>query len=344
MFTEAFEAILVGHCSPAVVRAVEVGGDRAPLWTAIADAGFLDLMAAEDAGGAGLDLAAVLPILSALGYHAVPLPVGEAIVLRALLPAGTIPAAQLPTLAPALRRLADGSAVVPRLPYGAFADQVLAQEGRTLLLLDAGAATRTPGAASAASAASADPTADLAWSARALASAATCRPVGTTEPDVLPAWAAALHAALLCGALTRSFELTLQYGNERSQFGRSIGKFQAIQHQLAVMAEHVAAARMATAAAFGAGRSTPALLPAALAKARASEAVTVVAPIAHAIHGAIGVTEEFDLQLFTRRLHGWRLAHGSESYWQRRIGQAVLAAEHSGLASFVREVTAGIRS
>ncbi|WP_262357627.1 acyl-CoA dehydrogenase family protein, partial [Bordetella pertussis] len=32
----------------------------------------------------------------------------------------------------------------------------------------------------------------------------------------------------------------LQYGNDRTQFGRSIGKFQAVQHQLAVMAEHVA--------------------------------------------------------------------------------------------------------
>lgn len=334
MFTEAFEAILVGHCSPAVVRAVEAGGDRAPLWAAIADAGFLDLMAAEDAGGAGLDLAAVLPILSALGYHAVPLPVGQAIVLRALLPAGTIRAAQLPTLAPALRRSTDGSVIVPRLPYGAFADQVLAQEGRTLLLLDAGAATRTPGGIPA------DPTADLVWSAKALASAGTCRPVGTAEPGVLAAWVAALHAALLCGTLTRCFELTLQYGNERSQFGRSIGKFQAIQHQLAVMAEHVAAARMATAAAFGAGRSTPALLPAAVAKARASEAVTVVAPIAHAVHGAIGVTEEFDLQLFTRRLHAWRSAHGTERYWQGVIGQAVLESTDTGIADFVRQLGA----
>lgn len=116
--------------------------------------------------------------------------------------------------------------------------------------------------------------------------------------------------------MTRCFEMSLQYGNDRTQFGRSIGKFQAVQHQLAVMAEHVAAARIATAAAFRAGLAQPALLPAAIAKARASEAAALAANTAHAVHGAIGVTEEYDLQLYTRRLHGW-LAHGSEAYWRK---------------------------
>ena len=50
-----------------------------------------------------------------------------------------------------------------------------------------------------------------------------------------------------------------------------------------------------------------------------------VADIAHAVHGAIGVTEEFDLQLYTRRLREWRLAAGSESYWHERIGAEALA-------------------
>jgi alkylation response protein AidB-like acyl-CoA dehydrogenase len=104
------------------------------------------------------------------------------------------------------------------------------------------------------------------------------------------AWGAALHAALLAGAMSRSFELALQYANDRSQFGRSMGKFQAVQHQLALMAEHVAAARMAAASAFAFGRTVPVLLNAAIAKARTNEAVIEVAAIAHAIHGAISVT------------------------------------------------------
>ncbi|CPP56570.1 acyl-CoA dehydrogenase [Bordetella pertussis] len=114
-----------------------------------------------------------------------------------------------------------------------------------------------------------------------------------------------------------------------------IGKFQAVQHQLAVMAEHVAAARIATAAAFRAGLAQPALLPAAIAKARASEAAALAANTAHAVHGAIGVTEEYDLQLYTRRLHGWRLAHGSEAYWHQVVGAALMGSG-DGAVQFVR--------
>ncbi|WP_325342676.1 acyl-CoA dehydrogenase family protein [Xylophilus sp.] len=60
------------------------------------------------------------------------------------------------------------------------------------------------------------------------------------------------RALLPAGALGQVLGLTLQYANDRSQFGRSIGKFQAIQHQLAEMAEHVAAVRIAAATAFAA--------------------------------------------------------------------------------------------
>lgn len=36
--------------------------------------------------------------------------------------------------------------------------------------------------------------------------------------------------------------------------------------------------------------------------------------------GAIGISEEYDLQLLTRRLHEWRLADGSEGYWEDLLG------------------------
>jgi alkylation response protein AidB-like acyl-CoA dehydrogenase len=137
--------------------------------------------------------------------------------------------------------------------------------------------------------------------------------------------------------MTRVFEMTLQYCNDRVQFGKTLGKFQAVQHQLSVMAEHVAAASMAAEAAFRTDAAAPSLLAAAMAKSRTSEAAVLVASIAHALHGAIGVAEEYDLQLLTRRLHEWRMAHGSEAHWNVLIGQRVLAAD-SSIADFVRAV------
>lgn len=143
------------------------------------------------------------------------------------------------------------------------------------------------------------------------------------EPDL--ALTACLVAAQMAGAMQRVLEMTLQFANDRQQFGRPLGKFQAIQHQLAVMAEQVLAARMA--AQIGCGAAVA--LNAAIAKARASEAVVEVAALAHSIHGAIGFTADYDLQLFTRRLHAWRLQAGSESYWHAVLGQAVLTTSPS---------------
>ncbi|MDO9197593.1 acyl-CoA dehydrogenase family protein, partial [Rhodoferax sp.] len=146
-----------------------------------------------------------------------------------------------------------------------------------------------------------------------------------------------LHAALLSGAMTRVFEMTLQYCNERVQFGKTLGKFQAVQHQLSVMAEHVAAASMAAEAAFHTDAAAPSLLATAMAKSRTSEAAVLVAAIAHALHGAIGIAEEYDLQLLTRCLHEWRMAHGSEAHWNVLIGNRVLAADVP-IVDFVRSV------
>lgn len=323
MFAEAIEDILRDQCTPAAVRAIEHGGDPAPLWQSFAEAGFLDLLKPEEEGGAGLPLPQLYAVLTQFGRYAAPLPFAEAIAARALVGAGvTLPAGPL-TLAPALLRKADGSLHAPLVPFGTVADHVLAADGDQLLLLSCADARRIPsGIASSQSA-------TLVWAddrgAERLAGNAA----------VLAPMAAATYAALLAGAMARVFDMTLQYCNERSQFGRTLGKFQSIQHQLAVMAELVAATGIAAETAFQAEGRVPRLLPAAVAKARASEAAPEIANTAHALHGAIGVTEEYDLQLFTRRLHEMRIAHGADSHWNRIVGEQVLAGRDT-LAEFVR--------
>lgn len=323
MFAEAIEDILRDRCTPAVVREIEAGGAPAALWEAFAGAGFLDLLLPEEEGGAGLPLPELYPVLALFGRHAVPLPVGQAIVARGLAGAGVELPAGLLTLAPSLRREGGGGLSCPLVPFGAIAGHVLANDGGRLLLLDAACARRQP------TRVHHSQLATLSWN-----DAAAARELAG-DGEALPALAAALHAALLAGAMSRVFEMTLAYGNERSQFGRTLGKFQAVQHQLAVMAELVAASSIAAEAAFQHEGRAPRLLPAAMGKARASEASVEVANMAHALHGAIGVTEEYDLQLLTRRLHEWRMAHGSEAYWHGLVGRQVLAAEGS-LAEFVR--------
>jgi acyl-CoA dehydrogenase len=323
MFAEAIEDILRDQCTPAVVRAIEAGGSPHELWHALTNAGFLDLLTAEEAGGAGLPLPELFSVLVHFGRYTVPLPIGQAIVARGIVAPGVALPTGLLTLAPALLHGPGSTLTCPLTPFGAFADHVLAEDEGRLLLLDASRARRRRAKVQHSQVAT------LEWED----AGATQEVRG--DAGALPSYAAALYAAMLAGAMTRVFEMTLAYCNERVQFGRALGKFQAVQHQLSVMAELVAATSISAEAAFQTTGRAPHLLRAAMGKARGSEAAVEVANSAHAMHGAIGVTEEYDLQLLTRRLHEWRMAHGSERFWNEIVGRRVLDGGES-LAEFVR--------
>ena len=57
--------------------------------------------------------------------------------------------------------------------------------------------------------------------------------------------------------------------------------------------------------------------------------------VERSVHGAIGVTAEFDLQLITRRLQQWRGDHGGAAYWQARLGRALVAARGRAVVPFL---------
>jgi acyl-CoA dehydrogenase len=337
MFTEAIEAILRDQSGPDAIRASETsisGRARPAVWSALEEAGFLELLAPEDDGGAGLTLAALAPIFTAFGRHALPVPAAQSIAARALLrDTGVRAPAGMMTLAGHCLRMADASLCAPRVPFGLTSDFVLANVEGKLLLLDAREAQReATGVRGSASA-------TLTWKRDAVP-APLAGEGRQAEGEAVRLFSAAIHAAAIAGAMDRVFGMTLQYCNDRSQFGKSIGKFQAVQHQLSVMAQHVAAAGIAAELAFSGEGCIPARLAAAIAKARTSMAVPLVASTAHALHGAIGITEEYDLQLYTRRLHEWRMADGSETYWNGIVGAALLARPYASVTDFARAALA----
>ncbi|MFI5015656.1 MAG: acyl-CoA dehydrogenase family protein, partial [Hyphomicrobiales bacterium] len=130
---------------------------------------------------------------------------------------------------------------------------------------------------------------------------------------------------------SRALALSVQYAQTRVQFGRPIGKFQAIQQNLAVLAGQSAAAMAAADMAAQALDRGLAPLPVGAAKARAGEAASIAAGLAHQAHGAIGFTEEYELHHVTRRLWSWRDEFGNEAEWNAIVGRAALAAGPDGL-------------
>ncbi len=323
MIVQALEKILAAHCAVGDVRRIEAGGERSALWQLLEQGGFLELLAPAESGGAGLPLSELFPVFECLGRFAMPLPISHAMVARALVKdPGSLPAGMI-TLASQLERAADGAMRCPATPLGSVADFVLACRADALFLLPAAAARRTvlgdPRALSA----------DLHW-----ASDAGMVEVGGFGSALLP-FAAAMTAALQCGAMQRVLSMSLDYCNQRVQFGKPLGKFQAIQQQLSVMAEHVLASMVAAESAFCGEAAHPPLLAAAVAKARTSEAGALVAATAHAVHGAIGMTDEYDLGVFTRKLQDWRAAYGAENQWNALVGRSLLESE-APLLDFVR--------
>ncbi len=135
------------------------------------------------------------------------------------------------------------------------------------------------------------------------------------------------RAVQMAAALERVLEWTVQYAGERQQFGRPLGKFQAIQMELAEMAGEVTAVTALTDAAVQAldHGSADFVLAAAAAKVRAGAAVEVVARLAHQVHGAIGFTQEHKLHHLTRRCWSWRDEAGSELVWSRALATGLLA-------------------
>ncbi len=139
---------------------------------------------------------------------------------------------------------------------------------------------------------------------------------------------ALLRAAQMAGAMEAALDLSTRYAHDRVQFGRPIGRFQAVQQQLALCAEEAAAALVAaeSAARAVAEAGPSAEFAAAAAKIRAGIAAGRTAEIAHQVHGAIGFTHEHSLHRLTRRLWSWRDEFGDESFWSRELGSRLLAA------------------
>lgn len=320
---EPFERLLATAVTPAVVRGIDAGAAHDGLWAELLDSGFLDLLLPESAGGAGLSLAEAHPLLTLLGRYAAPLPLAETMAARALLSAAGCTAPAGPTLLLAPERTSHGW-WQGGIPCGAQASHALVDDGEQLLLVEL---HETPLDALGLHASR---SANLRWSAMPRHVASLERPAAG-----LRALAAVLRATAIAGAAEKVLDMSVRYANERVQFGKPIGKQQAVQQQLAVLAERALMARFASAAGCR-GNLNPSLLAAATAKQVASAAVPRIVSIAHAVHGAIGITAEFDLQLYTRRLLEWRLADGSEDYWARLLGEARLGAPDVSSLDFIR--------
>src|SRR3990172_1127905 len=129
--------------------------------------------------------------------------------------------------------------------------------------------------------------------------------------------------AYLVGLSQMDFDTTLNYAKERVQFGRPIGSLQAIQHKLADAVIDVDGSRFITyKAAWSLQEGEPdADLMISMAKAWTSDASRRVVAHGQQIHGGIGFTKEYKIQLYFSRQKWMELMWGDADYHREMVAQ-----------------------
>ncbi len=321
------------------------------LWKALAaELGFAGLMTPEMYGGSGLGAVEMSLVLEETGRVLASTPLFETAVVAVtailgagneaqkadLLPrlaAGAIIATPLqaregdraPRLTQAPELLLEG--VVRFAPFGAAADLLIVEcegpGGATLIALPA-----TASGVAVTAQACLDPTRPLAN-------------VALTSVAVHPEWilgeiggaaaaltyvetvAAGLLAAELTGVAAHSLASTVDYVQQREQYGRKIGSFQAVKHTLADMMVQVEAARSASlyaAAAIDLG-GDEAVEAASIAKAWCGDAANHCAGEAIQLHGGIGFTWEHPAHLYFKRARSSSQWLGSPAFHRERVAR-----------------------
>ena len=340
LLADAVTRLFEEHLDEAALRRGARGEwlDRA--WSAVEAMGLPFALLSEAQGGVGLDPVEAFALVRLAGTYACPLPLGETLLANRILAEAGLPLAEGPAAfvpaSPGVRLEEEGGhwRIVGHAQRVAWSEavetllvEVDAEEGRHIVRLSRGQwRTKAAGANLAG-----QPRGDIAFDIQVEHVAPT--------PRDLRLEGAAASALLISGALDRVLELSVEYVNDRAQFGRALSKFQAVQHACAELAGEVAAASAAAdiaadALASPAGGDDLAI---AAAKLRAGEAAGRGAAIAHQLHGALGFTAEHRLHLYTTALWAWRDEYGGHGVWARRIGRRALAAGPRGFWPLVAE-------
>ncbi|GHB56698.1 acyl-CoA dehydrogenase [Streptomyces viridiviolaceus] len=150
----------------------------------------------------------------------------------------------------------------------------------------------------------------------------TARADGGPDAEQVRTRLALLWSGAVAGAAHGAFRLTKTYVAERRQFGGPLLKIPAVAGNLALMRVELLQADAALSLALD-GRPSPFAVESA--RLVTATAATTVARIAHQLHGAMGITQEYPLHRFTRRLWAWRDAVTSERECAESLGHRAAA-------------------
>jgi alkylation response protein AidB-like acyl-CoA dehydrogenase len=320
-YVESLRGLLRVRCGPDVVRTAWglPGGTPADLWRELAESGLFGIAVDAERGGAGLGLDSLVLALEEVGAAAAPGPIAEAAAVAA----------------PALAESEDGEEPLARLLAGDLVVTTGLGPDPYVPCLDAAGAVllRDP-----------EQLVRLASAAELAVTRLACvdesRPLHRIEPGTVGSLLAGADAgtafdrgaiataAVLIGLGRAVIDRAAAYTGERLQFGRPVGSFQAVQHNLADAHVEIELSRglVRRAAAAYAGNAAGNLeefsLPvlASMAKVSATRAASLAAEHSLQAHGAMGYSFEHDLHLWLKRIWALAASWGDLGWHRARIG------------------------
>ena len=362
MLRNSARAFLEAECPDSYVREMERDsrGYTPELWQKMAEQGWLGLIVPERYGGVGLGFLDLSILLEEMGRAMLPGPFFSTVVMAgmAVLDAGS--EAQKQEILP---RIADGQLIMtlaltePSARWDARGVETAAEpvgngfliNGTKLFVPDAGAAdylvvaARTGGADEDISlflvpresdgvsltplkTIALDKQFEVSLDGVEIPSSALLGELneGWRTVEKVLQWGAVGKCAEMVGGSQQVLDMTVEYAQQRVQFGRPIGSFQAVQHHCANMATDVEGTRYITyQAAWRLSEGLPSKLEVAAAKAWVSEAYQRVCALGHQCHGAIGFTKEHNMQLYSRRAKAAELAFGDADLHLEKVADAI---------------------
>lgn len=334
MMAEVVRGLLADRCQPADLRRLMQSGEaRDPArWAALVDLGLQGILVPEDAGGLGLAPVDLVQVAQAAGHAGLPEPLvenaGVAVPLLAKL------APQSDALARALAGEITLALAHPANPFVADADTA----GAVILVTDEAVELADPSALRLVRQPSIDPFRRL-FTVEGRGDRIASR--AEAEPALAAAFdrGALFAAAQLLGLAQRSVDLAVAYAQDRQQFGKPIGAYQAIKHHLASAQVRIEFARPVLHAA-AAGLPAQDLMSrsrVSQAKIACAEAADLAARTAVQVHGAMGYSWEVDVHFFLKRGVALSGAWGTSALHRDRVAARVFTGPLGPDSTFARE-------
>jgi acyl-CoA dehydrogenase len=326
------EALLALH--PPTSEALEHGDLSARTWETAVELGWDQVGLPEDLGGFGDSIGPLSALAQAAGRHRVSAPLVESALARWTIAAAGLaqpPDGVMLTIHPGAgggELNLHGDQVqgrAARVPWARHADLVVVTglHGTTAVLDLRGVGVQIVNGSNLAGEAR-DSVLFAGVVAEAFAEAGD-------QPRFAPERAALLRAAQMLGAMDQALAATREHTAARKQFGQPLDRFQLVGAHIATMAAETTQVEAMLADAIRAHDAGAPVAATASLKLVAGQAATRVARAAHQCHGAIGVTREYRLHQFSRRLWAWRDELGSERSASRTLGAAALTSDRDEL-------------